>query len=334
MALKYRFDHSPYLLVPTPLNYGSSHFDWRVSANFRFTDNVMSYVQAATGFRSDGAQPRPFTPGQQKEIVPAEELVSYEIGLKTDLFDRRMRLNVAAFFDDYDPRVVLSPGVQCNFPSNPDPGPVYRGLSNSTCPPGTEVGDAAAPNGPTGSPWFAYASAPGSNRGLEAEITANPLPALNLNATLAWFDFKSDAPATINGEANNVYVHPSFKVQAEWSGNLGMEYRFSTGTGSLIPRVDWFFQGSRSNGVAYLPQLPGSDNQVPAYGIVNARITYVSGSGDWTVAASAENLLDKFYWYQLAPARSNAQGNAITDNRTGTPARGREVALTFRKNFN
>jgi iron complex outermembrane receptor protein len=330
----YRFDHSPYLLVPTPLNYGSSHFDWRVSANFRFSETVMSYVQAATGFRSDGAQPRPFTQGQQKEVVPAEELISYEIGLKTDLFDRRMRLNVAAFFDDYDPRVVLSPGTQCNLPTNPDPGPVYRGLVAGTCPPGTEVGDAPAPNGPTGSPWFAYASAPGSNRGLEAEITANPVASLNVNATLAWFDFKSDAPATINGQPNNVYVHPTFKVQAEWSGSLGVEYRFQTGAGSLTPRLDWFFQGSRSNGIAYLPQLPGSDNQVPAYGLVNARITYVSDSGDWMIAASAENLLDKFYWYQLAPARSNAVGNAITDNRTGTPARGREVALTFRRNFN
>jgi len=324
----YQFDHSPYLFVSTPLNYGSSHFDWRVSANFRFSDAVMTYVQAATGFRSDGAQPRPFTPGQQKEVVPAEELVSYEIGFKTDLFQRRVRLNVAAFFDDYDPRVVLSPGTQCNFPSNPDPGPVFRGLTNSTCPPGTEVGDAAAPNGPTGSPWFAYASAPGSNRGVELEASANPIPGLNLNATVAWFDFKSDAePGT------NVYVHPSFDVQAEWSGSIGAEYRFAAGAGSLTPRVDWFLQGSRSNGIAYLQQLPGSDNKIPGYGLVNARITYAPGTGDWLVALSAENLLDKFYWYQLAPYRTNAAGNAITDNRTGTPARGREIALTFRKDF-
>ena len=106
--------------------------------------------------------------------------------------------------------------------------------------------------------------------------------------------------------------------------------------GSFTPRVDWFLQGSRSNGIAYLPQLPGSDNQVPGYGLVNARITYTANEGDWAVALAAENLLDKFYWYQLAPYRSNnnAIGNPITDNRTGTPARGREVTLTFRKNFN
>jgi iron complex outermembrane receptor protein len=330
----YKFDHSPYLKVDAPLDYGSSHTDWKVSLNYRFTDAVMMYAQAATGFRSDGAQPRPFTPGQQKEIVPAEELTSYEIGAKTDLFDRHLRLNIAAFFDDYNPRVVVSPGTQCNFPSNPDPGPVFRGLTNSTCPAGTEVGNAAPPNGPTGSPWFAYASAPGSNRGVEFEATATPMRALSINATLAWFDFKSDAPATLpNGSPNNVYVDPSFDVQAELSGSLGVEYRINAGSGSLTPRVDWFYQGSRSNGVAYLPQLPGSDNQIGGYGFVNARITYTTEDGGWAVALAAENLLDKFYWYQLGPYRSNAPGNAITDNRTGTPARGREVSLTFRRNF-
>jgi iron complex outermembrane recepter protein len=337
----YRFDHRPYLYVPTPLEYGSSHTDWKVSANYRFSDSVMAYAQAATGFRSDGAQPRPFTPGQQKEIVPAEELTSYEIGLKTDLLNRTLRLNAAVFFDDYDPRVVVSPGTQCNFPSNPEPGPVFRGLTNSTCPAGTEVGNAPPPNGPTGSPWFAYASAPGSNRGVELEATATPLSGLNINATLSWFDFKSDADPTLpNGQPNNVYVDPSFHVQSEWSGNLGAEYRWAIGSGSITPRIDWFYQGYRSNGTAYLPQLEGQDNKVPSFGLVNARITYNSEDGNWLLALSAENLFDKFYWYQLGPYRNNTWTNGvlapgpIADNRVGTPARGREVALTFRRNFN
>ena len=327
----YQFDHSPYLFIPTPLNYGSNHFDWKVSANFRFNDNVMVYGLASTGFRSDGAQPRPFTPGQQKEIVPAEELIAYEVGLKSDFFDRRVRLNIAAFFDDYDPRVVVSAGTQCNFPSNPDPGPVFRGLTGSTCPVGTEVGNSASR---TGSPWFAYASAPGENRGLEFEASASPVPDLNINATLAWFDFVSGAPATLpNGNPNNVYVHPSFDVQAALSGSLGVQYRFDAAGGSLTPRVDWFFQGSRSNGIAYVQQLAGSANKVPGYGIVNARLSYVPEDRKWEATLSAENLLDRFYWYQLGPERSSLD-NSLTDNRTGAPARGREIALTFKRNFN
>ena len=119
----YAFDHSPYLLIPGELEYGSSHFDWKVSADYRFNEAAMVYGTVSTGFRSDGAQPRPFTPGQQRVPVPAQELTSYEIGTKLDLFERRLRVNIALFMDDYDPRVFTSNGTQCNLPSNLDPGP-------------------------------------------------------------------------------------------------------------------------------------------------------------------------------------------------------------------
>jgi iron complex outermembrane receptor protein len=324
----YAFDHSPYLLVPGELEYGSSHFDWKLSADYRFGPAVMLYGAVSTGFRSDGAQPRPFTPGQQRIPVPAEELIAYEVGVKTDLLDRRLRLNVAAFMDDYDPRIFTSVGgTQCNLPSDLDPGPVFRLPPNTPCPAGTPLA------GVNGIPWIAYDSAPGQNRGVEIELTASPVSNLAVNASFAWFDFKSDvAPTLPNGDPNPGYVHPSFDVQAEFSGSLGAQYRFSLGEGSLVPRLDWFYQGPRSNGTQYLEQLPGSANEVPGFGLFNARVTYVAGDGKWDLALSADNLFDKFYWHVIGPERSTING-AITDNRTGSPARGREVALTFRRNF-
>jgi iron complex outermembrane recepter protein len=325
----YAFDHRPYLFVAAPLEYGSSHVDWKLSADYRFNPQVMVYASAATGFRSDGSQPRPFTPGQQSEKVPAEELISYEIGLKTDLFDRRLRMNFAIFQDDYDPRVVVSAGTQCNFTANLDPGPVFRGLTGGTCPVGTEVGNSV---NRTGSPWLAYASAPGNDRGAELELSATPIDNLDINATLSWFEFKSGAPKTLNGRPNNVYVDPSFKTQAPVSGSIGVQYRMAAFTGHLTPRIDWFYQGYRSNGTSYLPQLPGSDNKVPGYGLVNARISYVPEGEKWDLALSIENLMDRFYWYQIGAARSTVDGSAA-DNRTGSPGRPREVSLTFRRNF-
>jgi iron complex outermembrane receptor protein len=288
----------------------------------------MVYASAATGFRSDGAQPRPFTPGQQRVPVPAEELIAYEIGTKLDLLDRRLRLNIAAFLDDYDPRIFSGGGTQCNAANNLDPGPVYRGITaGNPCPAGTALA------GSTGIPWIPYDSAPGEDRGVEVELTASPIPNLSINGTLAWFDFKSKVdPLQPNGADNPGYVDPSFHVQAELSGSLGVQYRFAMGSGFLTPRLDWFVQGSRSNGVQYKLQLPGSANQIGGYGLFNARLGYTSGDGKWDLAVSADNLLDKFYWYQLAPERSNLNG-LPTDNRTGTPARGREVAVTFRRNF-
>jgi iron complex outermembrane recepter protein len=324
----YAFDHRPYLFVPGKLEYGSSHTDWKLGADYRFNPEVMVYVSAATGFRSDGAQPRPFTPGQQRIPVPAEELTSYEIGMKTDLFDRRVRVNVAAFVDDYDPRIFTSFGTQCAAANKLDPGEAYHGISaGNPCPAGTDLA------GTTGIPWIVYDSAPGKDKGVELEVSANPVSSLQLNATLAWFDFKSGVdPTAPTGGPNFGYVNPDFKVQPEISGSLGAQYTFNFAGGSLTPRVDWFYQGSRSNGAQYLPQY--DENQVGGYGLVNARINYATGDGKWNVALIADNLLDKFYWYALGPARDSVTGSFAVDNRTGSPARGREIALSLQRNFN
>ena len=323
----YAFDHSPYLIVPGELNYGSNHFDWKVSTDYRFNPAAMVYASVSTGFRSDGAQPRPFTIGQQRVPVPQEELTSYEIGTKLDLLERRLRVNLALFQDDYDPRIFTANGTQCNAINNLDPGTPYRLPPGGLCPTGTALA------GTPGSPWIIYDSGPGKDRGAELEITAFPFDKFMINASAAWFDFKSSASAKLaDGSPNFGYVDPSFDVQAKYSGSLGAQYTFNTGGGTIIPRIDFFYQGSRSNGTNYLPQLPGSDNKIPGYTLANARISYAPENNKWELALSADNLFDKFYWYALGPARSTLNGS-ISDNRTGSPARGREFALSFRRNF-
>ena len=176
-AKTYAFDHSPYLLVPGKLEYGSNHTDWKLGADYRFNEAVMVYVSAATGFRSDGAQPRPFTPGQQRVPVPAEELTSYEIGMKTDLFNRRLRVNLAAFSDDYDPRIFNSFGRSAPRRTSWIRARRTTARGAGTCPPGTDLA------GTTGVPWFVYDSAPGKDKGVELEVTANPFSTLQINAT-------------------------------------------------------------------------------------------------------------------------------------------------------
>ena len=323
----YAFDHSPYLLVPGLLEYGNDHTDWKLGLDYRFNEQVMVYASAATGYRSESAQPRPFTPGQQRVPVPAEELTAYEIGVKTDLLDRRLRMNLAAFIDDYDPRIFTSFGTQCENAASLDPGFAFHGISaTNPCPAGTDLA------GSTGIPWIVYDSAPGKDKGVELEVTANPVGALQVNATVAWFDFESGVdPTNPDGTTNFGYVNPAFDVQAELSGSLGAQYTFNLFGGTLTPRVDWFYQGSRSNGAQYLEQR--DDNHVGGYGIVNARLSFVTADNKWNVALVADNALDRFYWYALGPAVDSVTGGPV-DNRTGSPARGAEYALTLTRNFN
>ena len=78
----------------------------------------MAYVSVGTGYKSGGVGPRPFNAEQAIGFGP-EKLTSYEIGLKTDLFDRKVRFNTAVFYNDFkDAQLVL---LSC--PQFGGPGP-------------------------------------------------------------------------------------------------------------------------------------------------------------------------------------------------------------------
>jgi outer membrane receptor protein involved in Fe transport len=71
---------------------------------------------------------------------------------------------------------------------------------------------------------------------------------------------------------------------------------------------------------------------VPSFTTVSARISFNSEDRKWSAALSAENVFDKFYWITIGPERNNTD-NSVVFNRSGVPARGREIALTLRRNF-
>lgn len=70
---------------------------WRIALDHKFSDNIMGYVSWNRGFKSGGFNSTtPLTPSYRPESLDA-----YEVGLKSQLFDRALRLNIAAFYYDY-----------------------------------------------------------------------------------------------------------------------------------------------------------------------------------------------------------------------------------------
>jgi iron complex outermembrane recepter protein len=71
-----------------------SNVSWKLSLDHRFSDQVMGYASYNRGFRAGTFVPQanPLT------ILEPEVLDAFEIGLKTDVFDRRVRFNVAGFY--------------------------------------------------------------------------------------------------------------------------------------------------------------------------------------------------------------------------------------------
>jgi iron complex outermembrane recepter protein len=75
-------------------------FTWRASADYELADNKLIYASYSTGFRSGSFNGRAATPAAKGPYEP-ELVKAYEVGLKADWLDRRLRTNIALFRTDY-----------------------------------------------------------------------------------------------------------------------------------------------------------------------------------------------------------------------------------------
>jgi len=312
---EYDFQHDPYLPAPgePPIEADTSfnRVDWKLGADYKVTDDIFVYGQVATGFRSPGFNPRPFN-ATQLIAYSEETLTSYETGIKSDLFDNRLRLNLAAFYSDYGKWVRPAQGIQCSAPD------VYSDpVLESICPAGTTLA------GTPGIPWSVFLSTSGKIYGLEAEFTANPVANLTLDGSLGLNRARGDQddPTAID------YIDPHVKSTPEINANLGAQYLIEMGDfGSLTPRIDWFFMGKQSFGATNRAPTPAEIN--PSISTFNARLTYETPNRDWTASLAVTNLTDKFYWVGLVGSLPEAGGG-----QSGMPSRPREWSLTLKRSF-
>jgi iron complex outermembrane receptor protein len=90
-----------------------SKFTWNLTAGYDVADGINVYARAATGYRSGGfnSMDPAITGTNQLGSFDPEKVTSYEVGLKSELFDRRLRFNIAAYHNIYDDLAVLGPVI-------------------------------------------------------------------------------------------------------------------------------------------------------------------------------------------------------------------------------
>lgn len=79
----------------------SSKFTPRVTLDYRPTDDLMLYASWSRGYRSGGFNGRGQTYYSATTPYKPETVSSYEVGVKSELFDRKLALNLAAYYTDY-----------------------------------------------------------------------------------------------------------------------------------------------------------------------------------------------------------------------------------------
>jgi len=279
-------------------SYAKKRVDYRANAQYQFADTVMGYAQFSTGFKGGGINPRPYFPEQVQSFGP-ETIQAYELGLKTDLFDRRARVNISAFYNNYkDIQLTLLSCPQFN-PTPPGPG-----VPGLPCALPANAGDAHV-------------------KGIEVETSLRPVEGLLIDGSLSYLDFKYTSIAAAAGGIGGVQpgFQPPYAAKWKWSG--GIQYAIDLGSaGSLTPRIDAAYTSAIYTNAANAPS-----NKVPAYTVANGRLTWQNAGKDLDISAEVTNLFDKYYFLNIFDLSSNA-GYA-----TGQPGRPREWALTVTKKF-
>jgi iron complex outermembrane recepter protein len=307
------FDNS---LVAAPINIDEDHTDWRAGLDFKLSDDMLTYASVATGYRPPAYNPRPFTPAQAV-AVGGEEATAYELGFKSDVFDRRLRFNLAAFYTDYNERIVPIGGTECIPPLITDP----------TTPGAIQDSD--------GNLCFAVTSLTsyqqlqdGEVTGAELEMNWRPTDALAIDGVFGWTDWSSpevdDCDFNLDGQPDVGLVcsnRANFVPEYNWS--LGAEYAFALADGStLTPRVDVYGQSEICSSV--VSELSCSDG----YELINLRLQWTSPEDKWTVALGGTNVTDEEYYLNIFDLTLFGQNTV-----EGQPGRPAEWYVSFGRNF-
>jgi iron complex outermembrane receptor protein len=83
--------------MAAPVSVSDSKVTWDLSAFYKLTDDISAYAKVASGFRGPSIQGRDIAFFSPASAAKSETIMSYEAGLKSELLDRRIRLNGAVF---------------------------------------------------------------------------------------------------------------------------------------------------------------------------------------------------------------------------------------------
>jgi iron complex outermembrane receptor protein len=300
-------------------------FDWKVGVDYKLEDYTMVYASIATGARLPGFNARPLQPSQVAQFE-GDETQSYELGIKTDLFDRTLRLNATAFYTDYKTRPTGVSGQEYQLGPNGSPLPggqiqIPNPVNSefTACRPLTASEIAAGTPGFTCVGRTFYQNTPGKVKGFELEVDFRPIDRLSLGGSIGYHKFTSaDLDARPEGQNRRLNAIP------ELEANAGIQYEFDAPAleGTITPRLDWFYTGSQ----VYSPDRVEFNQG--GYSLVNFRLSYANEEHDFTVSAGVTNLFNQFYWRNYFIYQSI--GYPQINGQPGTP---REWFLSVGKRF-
>lgn len=203
----------------TCMNTRSAKYDYwsyTLSADYAFSEDLFGYIKTSKANRAGGFNTRQVAPPFEPE-----EVTDYEVGLKANFFENRLRTNLAVFYTQYDEvqRTILSLAAGA-------PSPLTQNAAKATIP------------------------------GIELEVSALPHPNLEVGFSLGIIDPEYDEYTDELG--NDLSSYP-FLQTSEETYNVYATYTQPLQMGDLVLHADYGYQSERYYN--YTPQTAAFNRQ-------------------------------------------------------------------------
>ncbi|SFK56635.1 TonB-dependent receptor [Caulobacter sp. UNC279MFTsu5.1] len=259
--------------------------NWKLGVDYDVNPTSMLYAQASTGYKAggyfDGLPPNAYAP---------EHITAYEVGSKNRFFDRRLRLNVAGFYNAYRDLQVSAveniAGQNALVTRNAGKAVIY---------------------------------------GVEVESDFKITRADSVDLTLSWLHGRYDTfvlplgDPFVNNALNATTTH-CFKADyaqaapragdfsgchmartPDWSVTVGYAHTFELANGAnLTGRIQSHYESAKD-----LEFHGFTTNRQDAFTKTDLSVTYASQNGRWSLMAYVRNLEDE-------AVKTNSNSNATT----------------------
>jgi iron complex outermembrane receptor protein len=287
----------------------------KISLDYTPSDDILIYGTVSSGFKSGGYNGALTLSHTQLQPYDKEELLSYELGLKSTLLDGAMQLNAAVFLYDYEDKQELTTFI-------------------------------AAVGGVVG-----FDNVPESEiMGAELDMTWAITEGLRWNLGVAYLETEIEewtlaCPAGLLGSpivlpaacprestfGNEIFYDASgegLNNSPEWQLSSTLSYTWAlTNSLNMLVAADVSYR-SDNIGSQSAPDSSSEDisfsGYIPDYTLVNARIGISDATGVWSATAWGRNITDEYYW------NFAAGGNSVSTRGHGMPA---TYGITFTYNY-
>lgn len=256
-----------------PLDASWNRFNPMATLAYDVSDDLHVYAKYATGYRAGGASSRT----SNYQAFDPEDVKSYEIGLKSDFWNNRARFNLAGYIMDRKDSQVDISSIQFVGSSS------FNNLVTINAPGTTKI------------------------RGIEADLTLNPVEGLTLNASYA-YTYTKIPPVLItatdtSGASTSVYQNFYIVFTPRNAASGSIDYAVPVGGGDT--KLKFHFDGNYSQATQAFDQFATKNDSSL---IFNGRISLAdigTGNGrNLTLSLWGRNLFNEQYVFRRDPSNS------------------------------